>query len=153
MNKLQPCGVVWWRGSKKKKEKKRTHTHCTHILQSPATVFPLFTTTHTHTHTPNHKAPSVPDQSVHQLMRSAGLGVLIITLLSGGLTKAYSHHAHTHSRTQLSWYGESASVAAIAGLIKCMERWQAEWTLETLQAQGNPIFNEMLLNTYFEIGI
>lgn len=102
MNKLQPCGMVWWRGWWKKRHT-HTHrlTHHTHTLQSPATVFsfPSFHhNTHTHicTHTLDHKAPSVLGPSVHQLMRSAGLGVLIITLLSGGLTKAHSHHAHMH---------------------------------------------------------
>lgn len=88
-------GLVAWQQKKKRKEK-NTHSLRAH---TPVTShrFPSF---HHNTHTPNHKAPSVPDQSVHQLMRSAGLGVLIITLLSGGLTKAYSHHTHTlaHNR-------------------------------------------------------
>lgn len=96
--------AAMWHGLVARLLKNGTHT-CIHAPRSPAAAFLLFffffTTkhTHTHTHTPNHKAPSVPGLSVHQLMQSAGLGVLIITLLSGGLTKAHSHHtcAHTHT--------------------------------------------------------
>lgn len=78
-------------------EKNTPHTHSSPQLL-PSVCATAHTRTHKYTHTRlSHKAPSVLGLSVHQLMQSAGLGVLIITLLSGGLTKAHSHHTHMHT--------------------------------------------------------
>lgn len=106
-------GLVAWL-VKKRNAHADSHTPRTYTpvpSHSPPPPFHHNTHTCTHTHTPNHKAPSVLGLSAHQLMRSAGLGVLIITLLSGGLTNAHSltHiHAHTLSCTQFSQQRETA---------------------------------------------
>lgn len=88
-------------------KKKETHADTHSSPQPPSSLFsPQYT--HLHTHTPYHKAPSVLGLSLHQLMRSAGLGVVIITLLSGGLTKGPLIHTHTHTCTQFSQRRETA---------------------------------------------
>lgn len=104
MNKLQPCGMVWWCGCWKKKD---TRTHTTHTpVPSHCLSSSLFSPQCTHML--HHKAPSVLGLSVHQLMQSSGLGVLIITLLNGGLTKAHSHHIHIYTCTRSSQLTETA---------------------------------------------
>lgn len=70
MNKLQPCGMVWWCGLLEKKREEETHTGShtpMHTLQSPVAYLPPSLCspqlTHMHTHKYTHTQPQGPQCS------------------------------------------------------------------------------------------